>query len=159
MLHNTIKTCFFGGNNCLAKAKGLKDVIANHTKDITASINNLLEKIEAPGLNPYKQVETYFKYSAMLPYQHHNNILHKKPSKELIVMMKNEKKSCKDFKSELNKVKLLVERKDNIKSKLEKYTLGVDRGEGERRQRRMRQHLGRRWEARGSKQVKQSRAS
>ena len=48
-------------------------------------------------------------------------------------MVKNEKKSRKDFKGGLSKVKSLVKRKDKIKSKLEKYTLGVDTGGGKKK--------------------------
>ena len=92
------------------------------------------EKIEVPSLNLQKQVGMYYKYCPIVPYQHHNNILYKKPSKEVIAVVKNEKKSCKDFKGELNRVKLLVkQRKDIIKIKLEKYTLGVDTGGGEKK--------------------------
>ena len=123
--HNSIKSGFHGRKqNYPMNSKGLKTAIANRPKDIKAAMADLLKTIEAPGLNPYKQVELYCKYRPIVPHEHHGDVFYKKPSKEVFALVKKEKKSRQDFRGELNKVKADEIRKEKIKAKLGKYTEG-----------------------------------
>jgi hypothetical protein len=51
----------------------------------------LLQPIKPPGINPYKQVELFFKYRPVVPPEYHQDEFYIKPSDDVLKMVKAEK--------------------------------------------------------------------
>ena len=64
--------------------------------------------IEAPGINIFKEVETYSKYRKVLPLEVWEDPLYVKLAKNIMEAVKKEKMQRKSFREELNKDKKIA---------------------------------------------------
>ena len=72
----------------------------------------------------------YHNYRAIVPPEHWDNVLYKEPSKEILELVKSEKKDRQVFRGGLNEKKLDVQRKESIMAKIESVAYGdVKKGE------------------------------
>ena len=51
----------------------------------------LLQPIKPPGIDPYKRVESFFKYRPLAPPEYHHDEFYIKPSDDVLKMVKAEK--------------------------------------------------------------------
>ena len=99
-------------------SKGLKEAIVNRPKDIKNAMSEI-KPIVATGINVFKQVEMFAKYRPIIPFEYKCDDLYKKPSLKMFNTVKEEKQKRKDLRVELNAMKNKVQRKADIKKKIE----------------------------------------
>lgn len=123
-LHRAIKVGFDGRGDYPKNSAGLRQAVDNRPKDIKAQVESKLRVIDAPGINPYKRVEMGTKYRECINCDEAlADELYEKPTEAAINLVKKEKKSRANFRSELNETKAKFV--DNVKS--ESKSSGVKR--------------------------------
>jgi hypothetical protein len=65
----------------------------------------LLPPIKPPGINPFKQVELFFKYRPVVPPAYHQDKFYIKPSDDVLKMVKEEKVIRIEYRAKVKAVK------------------------------------------------------
>jgi hypothetical protein len=86
----------------LNKAVGARKMI------MKAALEDQLKRIEAPGINIFKQVEMYKNYRKHLPLHVWQDELYVKPADNILEAVKDEKVKRKNFRVELNRDKKMA---------------------------------------------------
>ena len=78
------------------------------------SEGGLLKMLTPPGINIYKQLELYKNYRPLIPQKYWSKLIYKKLLKHIIDAVKKEKKDRKEFREDLNAMKLSAQRKGEV---------------------------------------------